>query len=614
MSKGYSPFPVYDFKTGLHLARKPWLIPKDAFQRMLNGYIYRGQIFKRPGYIEWREPYHRVEGEVFDTTVDGDKNYNGFLDGFPRVAKNTVTVTDDGGPHETFTDDPDGHEFEYMGIMVGDQGGTGWINYDSGLINITYATNPGDGLTITVDYGRYPKLPIMGIYNYYKSTGSHQLVAFNTRRFFTYSDISGEWTDLVGSDTFSGNDNEFFWCENWNNVLYITNNVDRLHTFDGSSLSAPDIEFEGGSPGNQLDTCLLVFAYKGRLVLLRTTESGTVHAQRARWSKAASPTDFTNDGYVDAPTLDWIIGADFLGDDLIVFFERSTWMLKYTGSSDLPFRWEKVVDTEGAYATFGVFNFSDEIMAVGSTTLIATDGLDVYSVNKKIPDMVLDIDQQGFNYVYSFIIEEDRQVWISYPRINSQKSDAVFVFNYEENTWSVNDFSFSCFGYFTEEEDPTWDTMGELTWEDIDWSWDNRNFQAGFPTNLGGGHNGKIYKLKQTNADDGANIEFDLLSGDWNPFLEQGKKCRLGWVDVLVDRDPDSTVSFQFYADHLSDPVVTQEVTLDDGSNEDHIWVRVFANAEGETVRLRMYQDASGCGVTIHALVPYFKEVGRIGR
>ncbi len=605
MAKGYAPFPVYDFKTGLHLARKPWLLPKDAFQRMLNGYVYRGQIFKRLGYQFWKEPTHAVDDEALDTTVDLTLTYGGTLAN-TDVKPGSLTITDDGVPHETFTDNGDG-------TLTGDAGGSGTINYDTGQWSITYNSNPGNGLSITADYNYYPGLPIVGIENFYASTGSQQLCAFNTRRMHTYDPTQGIFVDRTGSDLWTGSEGEYFWCENWQDKLFITNNVDRLRTWDGSTIATPDIEFEGGSPGNQLDTCLLIFAYKGHLLLLRTTESGAVHPQRARWSKAGAPLDFTNDGYVDAPSLDWIMGAEFLGDDLVVLFERSMWILKYTGSPDLPFRWEKVVDTEGSYTTFGVFNFSDEVIAVGPTSLIATDGLDAYGVDQKIPDMVLDINSLGFQHVYAFIAEEMRQAWISYPSIGSDLADSILIMNYEENTWSKFDLGFSCFGYFSQEEDPSWDNI-DLIWDEVDWSWDDRKTQAGFPTNLGGGYDGILYTLNESMADNGDPIEFDLLSGDWNPFIEDGRKCRLGWVDMLVDRDPASTNTIEFYANQLPQPVVSQNVTLTDGSNEDHIWIRVFANIEGETVRMRIHQNAANAGIVIHALVPYFKEAGRIGQ
>src|SRR4029077_9716800 len=61
--------------------------------------------------------------------------------------------------------------------------------------------------------------------------------------------------------------------------------------------------------------------------------------QRVRFSQNGDPTDTANGwledvpgrgGYIDAPTKEAIISAEFLRDRLIVFFERSTWELVYT--------------------------------------------------------------------------------------------------------------------------------------------------------------------------------------------------------------------------------------------------------------------------------------------
>ena len=47
-------------------------------------------------------------------------------------------------------------------------------------------------------------------------------------------------------------------------------------------------------------------------------------------------------GYIDASTEEQIVSAEFIKDRLIVYFERSTWELAYTGNEVLPFVWQKI--------------------------------------------------------------------------------------------------------------------------------------------------------------------------------------------------------------------------------------------------------------------------------
>ena len=64
---GYTPFPIYDFRSGIYSAKQPWLAPKDAFRDILNAYIEKGVIKKRKGYTEFGQLSHAVAGEVIGT-------------------------------------------------------------------------------------------------------------------------------------------------------------------------------------------------------------------------------------------------------------------------------------------------------------------------------------------------------------------------------------------------------------------------------------------------------------------------------------------------------------------------------------------------------------------
>lgn len=61
---GYTPFPIFDFQSGIYSAKQPWLAPKDAFSSLVNAYIYQGILKKRNGYAEFGRFVHTVENEI----------------------------------------------------------------------------------------------------------------------------------------------------------------------------------------------------------------------------------------------------------------------------------------------------------------------------------------------------------------------------------------------------------------------------------------------------------------------------------------------------------------------------------------------------------------------
>jgi hypothetical protein len=363
-----------------------------------------------------------------------------------------------------------------------------------------------------------------------------------------------------------------------------------------------------------VNTALLIFYYKERLIILRPTEESVLFPQRARWPKAEDHLDWTNDGYVDAPTNDWIMAADFIGEDLVVWFENSTWRLKYTGDAGLPFRWEQIDISKGCYATYSGFNFNDVMATVGATNISETDNLKVYDIDDKVPDTVLSFDQSQFEKIYSIPIQELQQVLISYPAVGDTENEQSLVYNWNDKSWSRYDYGFNVYGFFKEGE--TGLTLNEIedAWDDLEISWDDNTRQAGYPVTLGGDSSGYIWKINYGSNDNAAAIDFDVLSGRWNPYLKDGYKARLGWIDFYVDYDPGISITVDFYCsvDRKEGVVVTQTVTFGEvGDTADRVWVRADCGAIGDFHRLRIRNNAASQTVRIHAMKIWFKPAGK---
>ena len=592
----YAAFPIYDPKTGLYLAKEPWLSPPDAFEKFLNAQIYQGKIRKRRGISHFGEIVHQVRGEAIGAR--GSTHYTGTLANAPIRAG-------DPSEHFKFTDGTQVITDNGDGTLGGD--GTGTINYDTGEYDITFnAATTGD---VTADYEYKPGLPVMGIDVYYGSQGSATLLAWDTKRCCQYFPLQNKFHDIVEQDLWSGDDKQYFWTECWKDKMFVTNNYDQVKVFDGTSFADLNADIDGDG-NNDVDTCLMLFAYKDHLVMLHTRENGNLYPQRARWSAAGLWDDWTNDGYVDAPTLDWIVAADFLGDDLVVFFERSIWKLRYTGDPDLPFVWQKIADTEGAYATFSTITFSDEVICLGPTGLVTTDGMNADTVGAdKVPDIALTFDQENYDICYAAVVEENREALISYPQAGSTQKDHILSLNYAENTWAVYDLSLNVIGYWDEESDPIVDDIDAIV-DDLDICCDDKTLQAGYPTTLGGLYTGEIVELNSGGSDLGEPIALEIKTARWNPFWKEGRKARLGKVEFLVDMDPDIVLTVEFYKDFEDTPYKTVDITGFEGSGE-KTWVSVFSGevAEFHSLKIKNNQPYT---FNIHAIVPYFKPAGVI--
>jgi hypothetical protein len=362
-----------------------------------------------------------------------------------------------------------------------------------------------------------------------------------------------------------------------------------------------------------VSSCKFLIFYKERIVSLRPFEGGTLHPQRARWCKPEDHTDWTNDGYVDAPTNDWIMACDFIGENLVVWFENSVWRLKYTSDATLPFEWEQIDVTTGCYAPFSGFNYNDVMAAVGATNIVETDNLRVYEIDQKIPDVVIGMDQSQFEKIYSIPIQELQQVLISYPEVDDTENTHSICYNYADKSWSRYDFGFNIYGFYKEGEIGL--TLDEIedTWQEAEYAWDDKTRQAGYPITLGGDVDGYVWKINYGGSDNGSAISFEAFSGRWNPYLKHGKSARFGWIDFYVDRDPnvDMTVTFYAHTGGKEEVVATQTVTFgESGDNADKVWVRADNGAIGDFHRVKLTNNSSDQTIRIHAMKVWMKPAG----
>jgi len=596
----YQAFPIADPKTGLYEAKQPWLSPNDAFTSVNNFYTYQGVYKKRKGYSEFTQMNHYQKAITGVTQADPGvvtSASHGLSNGTTVLIYGVSGMTELNGNTYTVANAAT-NTFELSGTDT-----TGFTAYTSGGKIATYQTNA-----------------ITGIHEYIKSDGNRELLVFDTKRVAKYNTSTTELQDLVEADTFTGDNEDFFWLDNWKGNSYFVNGVDRLYEYDGSTVAALDVDIDGDA-SNELNTCLMVMPFKERLCLLGTKEDGTWYPQRLRYSKVADPdvwddTIANGGGYVDAPTGQWIKGARYNKDYIIVYFDKSVWVIRYTGNVDLPFRWEKVADFQNDSMEFGsrfsTINIGSEVWTFGSTGFVGSNGFSVNQINGSVPEITLKANQNKRNLITSGKLDNLRQIWVSYPGMSSETSDNVMVFNYTEGSWTLYDLDVTVFGYYRLQSALTWDDVGD-SWDAISETWDKygEQVQQGYPFLLGGSQTGYVWRMSNTSKDNGTNVSGNIYSSRWNPYVKQGQKAKLGWIDFLVTSNESTTCTVDLYVDFDSSSYQTSTLSFSTPNNESKVWVRLNSGAVAESHRIKI-SNSDATSPEIHAIVPYFEPAGHI--
>lgn len=620
----FTPYPIYDLRSGLRLDREPWLNPADAFTKLYDWYLYQGVLQKRQGYSLFSR-FINVNPSACGEGICGEGKFGiGRKQTYPgnpimaifnyysgisetllildtrRINKyNFVTERNDDLtvlqlPFKTGSKE----------ILAGDVI-TGAVSGDTAVVdnvivdNGTWAGGDAHG-TLVISSA------IAGDFN---NDGENIQVSSVTVAFAKES---------ATYDEFNGDDSNFFWFENWRNTGYFTNNIDQIRKYSGGYLTRLniDLDVEGG-PDNDVNSCLLIFHIKNIILLLRTVERGEAFYQRARWSQITQKGQalvFRDDDYSDAPRDDFIMGAEFIGNELVVLFESGAMKILYTGDPDVPFKWDNIPSQEGLYATMSLSAFADEVIGVGRTRFIGCDGREVYGVDEKIPDFMLNFNQLAVHYCYSLVIEEMRQILTSYAKGGSDKPYEALMLNYEENNYAVFRLPIHVMGYSNLQATLSTDDMTGISLDDLDYSLDDKEIQAGYPTNLMGTRTGKIFKMNDGGADDGSAIECLAEGSEWNPYYKDGYKSVLGWIDFLVDRNANASFDVGCYTNTESSPYQTKTVECKEtGTMRDKVYKRLYCGAEGDFHKITLGNNAVGNRPRIHAIIPYFQRGAPIG-
>jgi len=448
----------------------------------------------------------------------------------------------------------------------------------------------------------------------------------------TPANIAGQsdTTNAASDDEFTGDNTEFVQIANWNDVGYLTNDNDVIRKYNGTDLSRfhIDLDVEGG-PDNDVARCGLIFVVRSRLVIFDTTERGTRRRQRGRFSNIEAPGIWSDDDFQDCPTEATITGGSWLGNELYIFFANGSeggevWRWTYQHDPDLPFAWDRVDKIEGGYARGALVETKvrggvDQIITVAQENLIGMDGTRASTIDNKIPDFVLSWLQMSIAYSQGFLLKAERQVLISYASEEAAAHadgntypDSILYLNYDDLNYATAVLDVHVFGKSRLESSLTFADIAEA-FEDVDFAPDDVGLQAGAPTNLYGNHAGKIFKLNNSLADDGAAILFDVVSADLNPFVLQGFEARLGFIDFLCSVDEAASFEVQSFLDNDSVRFQTDTVTCEAvGPSKELSWHRVDVNAVGFAHRIQLGNNATGNRPRIHAVVPWFEQAGRI--
>ncbi len=540
------PFTIAGYTSGLQTDKKPFLIPDKAFSVLNNAYVYRERVVKREG-LELVGRLKRDLGPLAFGNFDGAGGFSGnIFVTYPQEATATIVpgsislIT----AANTFTDiNPASPTTPPDGTLFGTGGNVrGYVNYITGaiVINVPFAPSAGQAANITFSY--YPGLPVMGIESRDLPTiNNEQTIFFDTKYSYKFDGTNFNSINIQPANvipySWNGDDSQFFSSTNYQGAdssirtFFVTNFKDdsgspiRYMIIDDTFVDFKP-QIDNNVPPNYLLQARILIPYYGRLLAFNTIEgpdyediTGTPNKNffnRVRFSQVGNPLEadawrvdiFGKGGFADAPTAEQIIGVTFFKNTLIVFFERSTWQLRYVGEYGTPFLFERISSDFGSESTFSSLLFDQGVLAIGDRAIISATSTNVSRIDEAIPDQVFDIRNveagpERVQGVRDFQRELAFWCFTNSDISNSTQyfPNSVLVFNYRNNTFALFRDNVTAFGTLQPATGITWDSTN-IFWDDAVVTWDSVQNNALFPRIVSGNQQGFVHYYGYTAPDE----------------------------------------------------------------------------------------------------------------
>ena len=643
----YQPFPIQAEKTGLNNYLQPWIRPEDAFEPLNNAQVYRGVLSKRNGYallatVADTNPimgimrYQNESTGAENLVVASTKAAYLFVDGSSTFSP-LVTV---GGASSIFWQGTATGTITMPTFWPNFANGPGTISITDGTTTVSFASAIAGVGAMTGAGGIFASGSIV------YATGVVTLTFAGTTTGVSLT-ISGTLaTPTLTTGYFTGNITNFFNWVNWQptdpttfvssvSYLYMTNDVDPITLFDGTSLSRP-ILYVNSAKTDYIKTAFDVKVYRNRLLAILPTLNSTSNPlnQSIYWSAQFNPFNFNNDvagngGQLTAATSDIMQSFKFLRDSCIVRFTRSIWIFRFTGNDFNPFLFNRISVTKTTNCPYGSVEYDERETGIGSTGITACDGVNLQRFDINIIDFYeTEMSEQFYGQAFSQRYDNNSETWTMYvsqananPLVGgvAPGSDKALIYNFVEQTWATYVWSvpMTCLGIYHVVAGKTWAQM-TYTWQSQDNAWFSYSNQTGAPNLLAGDTSGNVYWMDNEfqTTDNGNPIIADLYTTRWNPFVKMGQKVQFGWIDFYYQRNDDCEITLTFYVDNSDNPSATRTLTLDANGTDGRVgsesaMKRIYINAMGEFLQMEL-TSSTNATFQINGMILWARPAGRL--
>ena len=288
--------------------------------------------------------------------------------------------------------------------------------------------------------------------------------------------------------------------------------------------------------------------------------------------------------------------------------------MAYTRNTDTPFAFEEVWRDQGSLGPRLAPTHNKRALQIGHDHMFWWDGYQVEMADLPIRGIVDEISNFYAWFLQATVRKDEPILYLAYPADGSSENDRILEYNLLENSFGVQRIDAHTLLATTGHVTTTTQNIDDLVGDDEDLASDIDISNVDIirhPTYgamvLIGGHTGKLFLLNYGTTDDGTAITSSVYMIPMNPFMREGRQCKIGKIRMLVSTDSRDSCTVNFYK-NFNTTAWKQTTLAADGAGDKH-WVTLHGDGEVMNVLQIAF---SGDLPSIHAVEIEFARAGKL--
>lgn len=179
--------------------------------------------------------------------------------------------------------------------------------------------------------------------------------------------------------------------------------------------------------------------YENYLFLGNVVQAGTTSKSRIYWCNLKDDLTWLTTSFIDISKDDGqqIMALHVLSDSLIVFKERSIYIVSFTGDADIPFTVQKSDSNVGTVAQHSVQEIENGLVSLSYDGFYYFDAHNSYKISLQIQTTLLAYNATRFNQAVSMRQKNKNRYFCSLPSSGQTNNDVVVVWDWQLNAFSL---------------------------------------------------------------------------------------------------------------------------------------------------------------------------------